>query len=532
MNSTSRHILDLHRRGALRGALGLAALAALQPAMAPRALGQPIFRSHPFTLGVASGDPLPDGVVLWTRLAPEPLAPMGGLPHVAFPVAWELAEDDRFTRIVARGTELARPELGFSIHAEVSGLQPAHGYFYRFRAGTEVSRIGRTRTAPAPGAVPERLRFVSAGCQHLEHGFFTAWRHVAEEELDFVYHSGDYFYEYRGVQPGEPSWGPTVRSHVGDEIHTIDNYRQRYAQYKMDPDLARAHAMHPFIVSFDDHEVDNDWAGAFSEEDGGRRFPIAVPPDIFALRKQAAFQAWWENMPLRRAQLPRGPDIIAYRDLRFGQLARLHVLDTRSWRDDQPCGGSPAVQRVCDALNRPSQHMLGEAQEAWLMRNIAQRDAAWQVLAQQVLVMPRDLGNSQVNVDKWDGAPAARTRLLRGLAERGAVNSVVLTGDSHNAWVGDLRLENGPVVATEFGATSISSGGDGNEMAPAAAAVLQRNPHIHFFNNRRGYSLHEVTPARMSVTQRVVPFVTRPDAPREDRGVFVVEAGRPGAVRG
>ena len=532
MDSTACHILALHRRGALRGALGLAALAALQPALAPRALGQPIFRSWPFTLGVASGDPLPDGVVLWTRLAPEPLAPMGGLPHLAFPVAWELAEDERFTRITARGTELARPELGFSIHAEVTGLQPARTYFYRFRVGQEVSRTGRTRTAPAADAAPERLRFVSAGCQHFEHGHFTAWRHVAEEEIDFVYHSGDYIYEYRGVQPGEPSWGPTLRTHAGHETHTLDNYRQRYAQYHTDPDLAAAHAQHPFIMAFDDHEVDNDWAGAISEEDGGTRFPVAVPPEIFALRKQAAFQAWWENMPLRRAQLPRGPEITAYRTLGFGQLAHLHVLETRSWRDDQPCGGTPAVQRACDALNRPNQQMLGEAQEAWLMRNLAERRATWQVLAQQVLVMPRDLGNSQVNVDKWDGAPAARSRLLRGLAERGAANAVVLTGDSHSAWVADLRLDDGPVVATEFGSTSITSTGDGSETVASTAALLLRNPHIHFFNNRRGYTLHEITPAAMRVTQRVVPYVTRPDAAREDRGVFVVEAGRPGVQRG
>ena len=528
MDSTARHILALHRRGALRGALGLGALAALRPARAQ--IGQPVFRAWPFTLGVASGDPLPDGVVLWTRLAIDPLAPMGGLPHVAFPVGWEVAEDERFRRVVQRGIELARPETGFSVHAEVNGLAPARAYFYRFLAGRETSRIGRTRTAPAAGAAPGRLRFVSAGCQHLEHGHFTAWRHVAEEaDLDFVFHSGDYIYEYRGVQPGEPSWGPSVRSHIGDEIHTLDQYRQRYAQYHADPDLTAAHEAHPFIMSFDDHEVDNDWAGAISEEAGRPPFPVAVPPEVFALRKQAAFQAWWENMPLRRAQLPRGPEITAYRRLDYGRLARLHVLDTRSWRDDQPCGGTPANQRPCEELNRAEQHMLGAAQEAWLMDGLG--DATWQILAQQVLVMPRELPGDLVNVDKWDGTPAARERLLRGIADRRLGGAVVLTGDSHNAWVGDLKLGEA-VVATEFAATSITSLGDGSETLASTPELLSRNPHLHFHSARRGYSLHDATAQRMSVTQRVVPYVTRPGAPREDRGVFVTEAGRPGIQRG
>lgn len=535
MDSTSRHILDLHRRGALRGALGLAALATLQP-VARRALAQPAFRSYPFTLGVASGDPVPDGMVLWTRLAPEPLAPMGGMPHAAVEVRWEVAEDARFTTIARQGTELARPETGFSVHAEVAGLAPGRQYFYRFRCGTEVSQVGRTRTAPAADAAPARLRFVNAGCQHLEHGYFTAWRHIADEqELDFVYHYGDFIYEYRGVQPMEPSWGPAVRTHAGEEIHTIDNYRQRYAQYRMDPDLMAAAHAHPFLMVFDDHEVDNDWAGTISEENGtSRAFPIAVPPEIFALRKQAAFQAWWENMPLRRSVLPRGPEIHAYRSLTFGRLARIHLLDTRSWRDDQPCGGNPVVVPACEAVARPDAQMLGAAQEKWLLDQVAEGGTTWQLLAQQVMVMRRELAGGNLNMDKWDGAPAARARLLRGLQERRASNPIILTGDVHNAWVGDLRLnpadERSPVIASEFVATSISSAGDGSEAVANQEEVLRRNPHIRYANNRRGYTLHEATAQRMTATHRVVPYVTRPGAPREDRGVFVVEAGKPGVT--
>lgn len=538
MDSRARHILELHRRGLLRGALGLAALAAMQPparAQAPAAGPGLGFARYPFTLGVASGEPAPDGVVIWTRLAPEPLAPLGGMPAAAVEVAWEVAEDPRFARVAQRGSALARPELGFAVHVEVAGLAPARPYWYRFRAGREASPVGRTRTAPAPDAAPARLRFVNAGCQHLEHGFFTAWRHVAEEEeLDLVVHYGDYIYEYRGVLPGQPSWGPVVRTHAGDEIHTLEDYRRRYAQYRLDPDLAAAHAAHPFAVSFDDHEVDNNWVGLVSEEDGGPRFPVAVPPDIFALRVQAAFQAWYEHMPLRRAALPRGPAILAHRRIGWGRLATLHVLDTRQHRDDQPCGDG--VRLPCAAVANPAAQMLGARQERWLLDGVADSGATWQVLAQQVMLMRREFPAGTHSMDSWDGYPAARARLLQGLRDRGAANAVVLTGDVHAAWAGEVRLdpldEASPVVATEFVATSISSGGDGTETLGNTSEVLRRNPHIRFFNNRRGYTLHEITPERMEVLFRALPYVTRAGAPREDRGRFVVEAGRPGLQPG
>ncbi|WP_431270429.1 alkaline phosphatase D family protein [Dankookia sp. P2] len=531
MDSTARHILDLHRRGLLRGALGLTALVVAQPAGA-----QPVFGRYPFRLGVASGDPWPDGMVLWTRLAPDPLAPLGGMPVAAVPVGWEVAGDDRFASIAARGTTWARPELGFSVHVEVAGLQPGRPYWYRFRAGAEVSPTGRTRTAPAPDAAPARLRFLNAGCQHLEHGWFTAWRHAAsEEDIDFVFHYGDYIYETRGRVPGQPGWGPPqpVRTHAGEEVQTLEDYRRRYAEYHLDPDLAAAHAAHPFVCSFDDHEVDNNWAGAVSEEDGlSARHPVLVPPEVFALRKAAAFQAWYEAMPVRAALLPRGPEITAYRRLRYGRLLDLHVLDTRSFRDDQPCGdvtGPP-----CAAVARPEAQMLGAVQERWLLEGLGQ--ATWQVLAQQVMLMRREFPRGAISMDKWDAAPAARARLLQGLRDRGVANAVVLSGDVHNAWAGTLRLdpldEASPAVATEFTGTSITSEGDGSEVLASTPEVLRRNPHIAHFHNRRGYTLHEATPARMEVTFRAVPYVMRPDAPREDRGRFVVEAGRPGVTPG
>lgn len=519
--------LHLARRGLLRGGFSVAAIAALTGTTARSTWAQPVFRSYPFTLGIASGEPLPDGVVIWTRLAPEPLAG-GGMPMRAVEVGWEVAADERFRDVVQRGTVLARPELGHSVHVEVSGLRPGRHYWYRFRAGPEISPTGRTRTAPAPDATPERLRFVTAGCQRYEDGFFTAWRHIAAEELDFVFHYGDYIYEYRDRR------GPAaqVRPINGDEIHTVVDYRNRYALYRLDPDLAAAHAAHPFLVSFDDHEVDNNWAGAISEEDGGPNFPVAVPDEVFAFRKAMAFQAWWEMMPLRRAALPQGPAITAYRRLQYGRLASVNVLDTRSYRDDQPCGDGTRVG--CAARLNPNAQILGPAQERWLLDGLAASQARWNILAQQVSVMQRAFGEAPdlgYSMDKWDAYAAARDRLFRHVHERRVPNPVVLTGDLHNAWAGELKLdfadERSPTLGTEFIATSISANGDGSESRADWAQVQRNNPHLRWYNNRRGYLLNEANGERMLAHFRAVDFVTRPDAPVVTKASFAVPAGEP-----
>ncbi len=525
MDSKGRHILDLSRRGLLRGATAAAALAAIQPTTSRAVIAQPTFRADPFTQGVASGDPLPDGVVIWTRLAPDPLAG-GGMPRSAVEVQWEVATDPAMRQIVQKGTALARPELGQSVHVELTGLEPARPYHYRFRAGVAESPIGRTRTAPAPDARPAALRYISAGCQHYEAGHFTAWRHIADEpDIDFVSHYGDYIYEYR-TRALSPI---VVRQHNSDEIYTIDDYRNRYAQYRSDPDLRAAHAAHPFLMSFDDHEVDNNWAGAISEEDGSPRRPIAVPPEIFALRKQIAFQVWYESMPVRRAQLPRGPDITAYRALRWGRLADIAILDTRSYRDDQPCNdvnGPP-----CPAVDNPNAQVLGPQQESWLFDRLANTPATWKILAQQVPIMRRDFGTNalSISMDKWDAYPAARDRLLRHIHGRNIKNVTILTGDVHQAWAGTIHLNpddtNSPAIASEFVATSISSNGDGSEVMPATERILTRNPHVAFFNNRRGYSRHDMTPTQVTATFRGLDYVTQPGAPQIDKGRFVVEAG-------
>jgi alkaline phosphatase D len=285
---------------------------------------RPTFSADPFSLGVASGDPLPDGVVLWTRLAPDPLNG-GGMPPAAVPVGWQVASDDQMRTVVRSGTALATPDLAHSVHVDVRGLEPGRRYWYGFTAGDAESPIGRTRTAPAPDAPLNRLRFAYASCQNWEQGYYTAYRHLAAEDLDLVVHLGDYIYE--STAPDRP------RSHNGPRPTTLEEYRARHALYKTDPDLRAAHAAFPWVVTWDDHEVVNDYAGEID--------PRNSPPERFRARRAAAYQAYWEHLPLRPSSMPNGPGMQLYRRLTFGNLAEFSVLDTRQYRTDQPCGVGP-----------------------------------------------------------------------------------------------------------------------------------------------------------------------------------------------
>lgn len=288
------------------------------------------FPANPFALGVASGDPWPDSVVLWTRLSTDPLGPTGaGLPVSAVLVAWEVAHDEAFTRVVRRGTVPATPEQGYAVHAEVYGLEPGRAYFYRFLAGGEVSPVGRTRTMPAMNADPERLRFAFVSCSDYQNGYFNAYGHLGREDVDLVLHLGDYIYEY-GPNPRG------VRQHNGPEIVTLDDYRRRYALYKGDTQLQAAHAAAPWIVVWDDHEVENNYAADVPEERASGEAPVTR--EAFLARRAAAYQAYYENMPLRASSLPKGPDLQLYRRLTWGRLAQFSMLDTRQYRTDQPCG--------------------------------------------------------------------------------------------------------------------------------------------------------------------------------------------------
>lgn len=478
----------------------------------------PKFLADPFSLGVASGDPAPDGVVLWTRLAPEPLAG-GGMPPHSVPVEWRVAADDRMRRIVKRGRVAAHPELAHSVHVEVRGLEPARWYWYQFRVGQNLSTIGRTRTAPAPGSRLDKLIFAFASCQHYEDGFYTAYRHMARENLDLVVFLGDYIYE-GGIRKGRP------REHNSAEIVTLDDYRNRYALYKSDPDLRQAHAAFPWVVTSDDHEVDNNYAGAI-DQDG-------TSPEKFLLRRAAAYQAYYEHMPLRVSSLFKGPNMRLYRRLTYGSLAEFSVLDTRQYRTDQPCGDGHKER--CPGAFDPQATLLGPEQERWLLSGLNQSRARWNVLAQQ-LMMSQTIevaGDAKkYGMDNWNGYVAARARLLGFMQQRQPSNPVVLTGDIHSNWVCDLKANfdapESETVATEFVGTSISSGGDGNNNPAEANRRLAANPHVRFFNGQRGYVRCTLLPESWLSDYRVVDAVSRPDTPIITRASFIVENGKPGA---
>jgi len=515
------------RRGFLAAA-GLSGLALASPSFASHAPGRRI-TGYPFTLGVASGDPLPRSVALWTRLAPAPLSPDGGMAAKRFPVRWQVAEDERFRRVVRQGQATAAPELGHSVHVEAEGLRPGREYFYRFRAGGEESPVGRTRTALAPGARPRRMLFAFASCQQFEHGYFTAYRHMAEEDLDLVIHLGDYIYEYGPNDYRAPEGN--VRLHEGPETITLGDYRRRYAQYRSDPDLQAAHARFPWMVTWDDHEVDNNWADEVPED--------GQPPEAFLRRRRDAFQAYYENMPLRPFRRPRGIDLPLYRRrLPFGDLATFNVLDTRQYRSNQVCGdgvGEPRLERSCPQRAAPERSITGDEQMRWLLDGLGRSRSTWNVLAQQVFFAQQDFaaGPEEVfNMDAWDGYVASRERILDFVARRQVANPIVLTGDVHANWASNLKADfddpDSATLGSEFVGTSITSQGDGFDIQDPQRQILAENPHIKFYNGQRGYVRCTVGRESWRTDYRVVPYVKRPGAPIDTRASFVVEAGNPG----
>ena len=476
---------------------------------------------NPFKLGVASGDPSADGFVLWTRLAPVPLAG-GGMPIENVEVTWELLSDDDKVQVVKTGNFVATPEMGHAVHVELNGLQPDRWYRYRFHAAGYTSPIGRTRTFPAADVMPEKMRMAFASCQNYQQGLYTAYEHMAKSDLDMVIHLGDYIYE-GGVKE------KSVRPHNSKEIISLDDYRNRYALYKMDANLQATHAAFPWLVTWDDHEFDNNYAGEISEEK-------KVDPQAFLQRRADAYKAYFENMPLRKMQLPVGPNLRLYRAIPFGRLAKLAVLDTRQYRTDQP-NNDKQSDAVGDVF-RADAEMLGKEQEQWLQGELSASNATWNVLAQQVMMARVDRrpgAEHGFSMDQWSGYEVPRRRLLSFLQEKKIANPVVLTGDIHCNWVNDLKVDfdndKDPVVATEFVGTSISSGGDGVDKLETTDTMLAENPFVKFFNAQRGYVDCTVTPKGWTSDYKIVPYVTKPDAPLVNRASFVVEAGRAGAKK-
>jgi alkaline phosphatase D len=477
------------------------------------------FSADPFSLGVASGDPDARSVVLWTRLAPEPLTPDGGMPAERVPVSWEIANDDAFMQIIRTGTAVAMPQLAHSVNVVIPGLKPDRWYFYRFRAGDAVSPIGRTRTLPEPDAAPESLRFAFASCQHYETGLYTAYEQMARDDLDLVFHLGDYIYE-------GPARENQIRKHIGPEINSLADYRMRHALYRSDPLLHRMHAVCPWFVTWDDHEVENNYANDIAEEAG-------VDPVAFLQRRANAYQAYYEAMPLRPRSLPKGPKMQLFRKGVFGNLAEFLILDTRQYRTDQP--NNDKASPINEAALNPKGTMLGSRQLGWLQSQLIRSEATWNVLAQQVMMgMVQSFREGQTaglsSMDQWPGYAYERIELMKFIADRKIPNPVVLTGDIHSNWANELHVDDRqpetPAVAAEFVGTSISSGGNGNARPEYFDRLQSANPFVKFHNTERGYVRCQVTPTVWKTDYVGVEDVTKPGGNAITRATFVVEAGQ------
>ncbi|MFI6498642.1 alkaline phosphatase D family protein [Nonomuraea typhae] len=406
--------------------------------------------ANPFTLGVASGEPLPDGVILWTRLT--------GVPNRPVEVRWQLAADERFTKIVRQGTARALPEWAHSVHVRVAGLQAGAEYFYRFRFGSQVSSAGRTRTAPGPDSAAP-VRFALANCQRYEHGLYTAYRHLAAERPDVIFHVGDYVYE------SPQAADPVRRLDRTGEARTLADYRARYARYKADPDLQAAHAAAPWVPTWDDHEVADNYRGT---GDGSA---------AFLRRRAAAYQAYYEHLPLRVR--PEGGGLRMYRRRTYGLVADFMVLDVRQYRD--------------------ARSMLGAEQEQWLLSRLSASPVRWKVLVQPLFFARRFVPGPPPNLrpDSWDGQPAERARILGA-----APGLVVLSGDVHNHWACELKADfldpHSPSIGAEFVCSAVSS----RPPETDADAVLGANPHIRFFDAHRGYLSGTADPSGFRVSHK------------------------------
>ncbi|MET8681797.1 alkaline phosphatase D family protein [Streptomyces sp. NPDC004647] len=481
----------------------------------------------PFTLGIASGDPQPGSVVLWTRLAPQPYETGGGLPKARIAVQWELAYDERFRRVARRGSATAHPEFNHTVHIEATGLDHDRVYYYRFRTGNWISPVGRTRTAPARGARLNELRLAAVSCQAYHDGYFTAHKHLAAEDLDVVFHLGDYIYEYAVDAAGgaRKYTDRTLPAHFNRETTTLEDYRLRYALYKTDPDLIAAHAAHPFVVTWDDHETENNYADDIPEND--------VPPQEFLIRRAAAYRAYWENQPLRRPQQPSGSDMQLYRRLQFGTLAQFDILDTRQYRSNQAYGDGWQVPGP--ESEDASRTLTGGTQERWLINGWRSSQALWNVVPQQVTFAQRRSTTSagyKLSMDSWDGYPASRERVLAGAEAAGVDNLVVLTGDVHVSYGLDIKRDfkdaDSPTVGTEFVTTSISSGKDGADKPANWATYMAANPHMKWYNGRRGYVTVTLGTQAARADFKTVPAVTTQGAPITTAASFVTEPGKPG----
>ncbi|HEY7246726.1 MAG TPA: alkaline phosphatase D family protein [Xanthobacteraceae bacterium] len=522
------------RRGVLEAAAGGGLVLVGAPALLRAAAAQTWHAGDPFSLGVASGAPSPDGFVLWTRLAPAPLSAdpetPGGMRGGDMTIGYEIATDPAMHDLVRSGEASAEQAFAYSVHLDVRGLQPGRPYWYRFTSGEAASRIGRAVTLPAPSASPDRLRFAFVSCANYEHGYFSAYRHLVDENPEFVLFLGDYIYETIEERR------PIVRRHSdGVEAATLPTYRNRYAQYRLDADLQRFHAEMSMLVTWDDHEVQNDYADKWS--------PSFADPELFLLRRAAAYQAFYEHMPVRPIlSRPHGPVMRIYDRCSFGDLIEISVIDGRQYRSREACYAPPnkggnhlETDAGCPERRDPGRTMLGFDQEGWLHSGLARSKAQWNLIAQDVLMAQYHVKRNDAfafTTDNWDGYPANRARLLEHIRDARVSNPVVVGGDIHSFFANDLRLDfddtASPVVATEFVGTSISSYGPPYE---AIAQALPDNPHVHFFDSRRrGYTCVDLERTHMLVRMRVISDAADPKAGIATYRTFAVEGGRPGVA--
>ncbi len=499
-----------------------AALTGLGPVK--RAVGKTLFLNDPFQLGVASGDPIADGFVIWTRLAPDPFDPAALAPE-AIPVGWEVAADATMKKIIAKGQVWARPDMAHSVHVDVRGLEPQRPYFYRFNCEGVTSRVGRAMTLPTPRTPVDRMRFAFASCTHLEQGYFSAYRDMVTQDPAFILHLGDYFYE--------SSWGTPVRHHPGPEPRTLEEYRAYHAAYKMDPDLQAAHAHCPWFFTWDDHEVANDYSKDFA--------PATPDPWAFQQRKMAAYKAYYEHMPLRPYAAYNDAEMIMYQRVLFGDLAQFDITDGRQYRDPLPCqspdwrAGRLYDAAQCADLADPNRSMFGKVQENWLRGGFARSDTRWNVLAHALMFTDFDqiIGPARgIYTDSWGGYPATRRMLLDVIKQRNIGNVITLAGDIHGYFVSDVKDDplntQSQTLMSEFVVTSVTS-----ESYNAALfnSLLPENPHIKFVDDtRRGYILCDVDKNVWRSNLRVADNVRLRNASYTTYKSFVVENGKPGPV--
>ncbi|KAB1145620.1 alkaline phosphatase [Streptomyces luteolifulvus] len=518
--SDSANSLSPRRRTVVKAAAATAALAGpLAAAMPARAADAPAFLH-----GVASGDPLPDGILLWTRVTPTPEAIPGSGLGPDIQVGWTVARDKAFTNVVAKGSLTATAASDHTVKADIRGLAPATDYWFRFSAGGTDSPVARTRTAPAAGAAVSGLRFGVVSCANWEAGYFSAYRHLAARgDLDAWLHLGDYIYEYGTGAYG--TRGTVVRPHAPThEILTLADYRTRHGRYKTDADLQALHAAAPVIAIWDDHEFANDtWSGGAENHTEGAE-------GVWSARQAAAKQAYFEWMPVRPAIAGT-----TYRRLRFGKLVDLSLLDLRSFRSQQVKIGNGSV-------DDPDRTLTGRAQLDWLKAGLKTSDTTWRLVGNSVMISPFAIGSLSadllkplakllglpqeglaVNTDQWDGYTDDRRELLAHLRANAIRNTVFLTGDIHMAWANDVPVDAGTYplsasAATEFVVTSVTSDNlddivkvpEGTVSAIASPIIRAANRHVRWVDtDRHGYGVLDITADRAQMDYYVLSDRTK-----------------------